>query len=230
MQSFENIFIMPPNLLTVSLINKLTAAQVRNASFVIYAHQCDGGVYVGFCNDVVTRWNTHFSDAFNVKSREYQSPFRCAIRKYDHFRHFIIAVANTEEEARQIEAEAIREYGTLNVRNEERCLTGRTCEFGPLSRVNDQMDIRSKRNINNESRSDDDRQLALAKIVFHHGRKRLLSIKNEFFPAGLRVECPRPARDPFDEGDIVSFLAALSERKGKQYLVTSKQVRFEKVG
>ncbi|MBD9354812.1 GIY-YIG nuclease family protein [Methylomonas albis] len=93
------------------LINHLSLDVVKNSKYLIYAHQCSEGVFVGMAADPVKRWQEHLSDANTEFSHNYNDSFRRAIRKCgNNFIHYIIGVANTENLAKDKEAIAIEYY------------------------------------------------------------------------------------------------------------------------
>ena len=47
-----------------------------------YTNKINGKVYIGQTNNLQKRFNGHKSEAFNPKSKGYNLPFHCAIRKY----------------------------------------------------------------------------------------------------------------------------------------------------
>lgn len=103
-----------------SLLNGIQSSDARKAKFIIYAHACPSGVYVGMSSDPVKRWSEHTADASNKHSPYFNDPFKKAIRAHkQNFKHFVVAFSDYEKAARQKEAAAIRFYSRkLNVRLE----------------------------------------------------------------------------------------------------------------
>ena len=102
------------------LLNNLSLDEVKNSNYVVYAHSCPSGLYVGFTKDPVHRWHEHYDDAFNKHSPYYNAKLKAAIRKYSStFEHYIIAVSKFENQAKNKEAAAIIFYSSnLNMKKE----------------------------------------------------------------------------------------------------------------
>ena len=77
--------------LRFELVNGLSEKDVKSNQYVIYAHLCSGGIYVGLTQDPIKRWQEHVSDSQNQDSHNYDDKFREAIRRCGHnkFKHFI---------------------------------------------------------------------------------------------------------------------------------------------
>ena len=199
------------------------------SKYYVYAHACGSEVYVGFAADPVKRWSEHYNGAYDKNSREYNSLFRAAIRKTStsDIKHYLIASTKTEEEARDIEASAIEFYSTLNVRPE---FVSKSFDFKPLSSFTQIKTLETKKNDHTEwfsGRSDKDRHWVTGKIIIERSSKRVISLANDKFPAGLKIECSRSERSKFNSGDLVKVKVALSEKHGKQYLVAAKTATLQ---
>jgi len=208
------------------LVNGVSNKDVRNKKYVIYAHLCKSGVYVGVTNNPVKRWQEHVSDALNKDSHNYKDKFREAIRILgsNTFKHYILAVSNSLEDAKSKESSAIRYYGkNLNTRNE---IVTNNEDYGFRSLQNQigtslLLDKKGRTGAT-YSRDDNARQTITAEIYIENGRKRVRSIQGQPFPAGLNVECLRSEREKYNSGDKVRINVALSEKKGTPYLVAGK--------
>ena len=215
----------PLDRLPFHLVNGVSEQDISNNKFKIYAHVCKKGMYVGRSHDPVKRWQEHWSDAFNKYCENYTDRFRVAIREYQNsFKHYILAVANFENAAKRKEAEAIRFYkASLNVRPEPSLDKG---GFGYKAlgvQISKQV-VLDKNKLSGAwySRTDEHRKLAIARVYTERSRKRLISVKNENFDSGMKVECPRDEREKFKDGDLVEVYAAISEQGGTKYLVSAK--------
>ena len=62
-----------------------------------YTNKINGKVYIGQTNNLQKRFNGHKSEAFNPKSKGYNLPFHCAIRKYG-IKNFIYEVLEEIED------------------------------------------------------------------------------------------------------------------------------------
>lgn len=212
--------------LRFELVNGISEKDVKDNQYVIYAHLCKEGIYVGMTQDPVKRWQEHVSDSLNQDSHNFDDKFREAIRRcgQNKFKHYILAVANFEKSAKNKEASAIKFYGkNLNMKIETES-NSRDYGFRPLvSQIGVNIILKKKsREGAFYSRGDNSRKTITAEIYIEGGRKRLRSISGQVFPAGLNIECSRDERAKFNVGDKVRVNVALSEKKGKQYLVAGK--------
>jgi len=209
-----------------SLLNGIKKSDVRVAKFVIYAHSCPGGVYVGMSSDPVKRWSEHTADASNANSPYFNDSLKKAIRAYkQNFQHYVIGLANLEKSARQKEASAIRFYGkNLNDRLEIEP-ESRDYGFRPIdSQIGNIEFLQAKSSsTSNSARQDSDRVLVVGEIYEEFGRKRVRTIAGQAFPAGLNIECSREERARFKPGDLVKIKVAMSEKAdGTKYLTAAK--------
>jgi len=209
------------------LVNGVSKKDVSSNKYVIYAHLCKSGVYVGVTNNPVKRWQEHVSDALNKDSHNYKDKFRESIRTLgsNTFKHYILAVSNSLEAAKSIEASAIRYYGkNLNTRNEIE-INNEDYDFSPLqNQIGTSLLLDKKgRTGATYSRDDSARRTITGEIYIENGRKRVRSIQGQPFPAGLNIECSRNEREKYNPGDKVRVNVAISEKSdGKQYLVAGK--------
>lgn len=216
----------PPSRIRFELLNSLSEKEAKESKFVIYAHECTKGLYIGYTSDPVKRWHEHFAEAMNELGSYYDDAFREAIRFSQHgMKHYILAAANFEKAAKAKEAAAIVFYQpTLNMRKEPNHET-KDYGFRPIQGQLGRNVILDKKPSSKASvgRQDKDRKTVTAEIILEHGRKRLLSLPGSDFPEGLRVECARSEREKFNVGDRVKVNVALSEKpNGRKYLVASK--------
>ena len=94
-----------PSRMRFVAINGISEAEVKTSEFVIYAHKCSKGMYVGMAKDPVRRWQEHVQEAHNKHSHQYNEQFKIAIRQYGNtFEHYIVDVAKFENAARSKEA------------------------------------------------------------------------------------------------------------------------------
>ncbi len=211
--------------LRFTLANGLTPDDIDRAKYLIYAHQCDDDVYVGMSYDPVTRWFEHQSAAENSLNPSHNATFKAVIRASTRFKHYIVAIASTESAAASKKAAAIVYYSNLNMKYEA---PDREYPFKPLASSIQTMEINVRRRLRiANSRNDGDRKMCLGEIYIDCGRKHVRSLANEYFPAGLMVQCARDERERFKAGDRVKIKVALSKKRGADYLVaasTSKLV------
>lgn len=221
---------VPSSSIRFELANGISGRDLENAKFLIYAHVCFLGVYVGRAEDPVKRWQIHVQDSQNENSPYHLDPFKDAIRRCGHesFKHYIVAVAKFEKAAKSKEAAAIAYYGkNLNKRAEA---LGEDRDFGfrPLEGQLTTSIVISKKSREGTTygRQDGDRKTIEAEIYSEYGRKRVRSLENPHFPAGLNIECSRSSREQFNFGDVVRVNVALSEKDGRRYLVAAKTATF----
>jgi hypothetical protein len=219
-----------PSTIRFELMNGIAEKDVKGSKFVIYAHLCSKGIYIGMTEDPVKRWQQHISDSFNTGSQYYDDKFREAIREcgVGQFKHYILAIANYEEAAKKKEAVAISYYkANLNMKREPynecrdygyRILEGQIGKAVILEK--------KSREGTFVSRDDSFRETIIAEIYMEFGRKRLRCIKGQPFPAGLKIECSKEERERFNDGDKVRVNVARSEKQGKTYLVAAKTSRL----
>lgn len=218
-----------PAKIRFKLINNITLNEVKKSAYVIYAHSCSEGVYVGMSSDPVKRWQEHYSDAFNKDSHHYNGKFRAAIRKCgSNFTHYIVAIANSENDARNKEAAAIEYYGDqLNMIVE---INHGDLDYGfnSISNQIGQIVVLDKKESRGVfySRDDSQRITVTGEIYFQEGRKRLRTITGQAFPSGMNIECPRDERARFNIGDKVRVNVALSTKRGTKYLVSAKTAKL----
>ncbi len=214
-----------PTKVRFKLINHLSVDIVKSSKYLIYAHKCSEGVYVGVATDPVKRWQEHISDANNEFSHNYNDSFRKAIRKCgNNFIHYIIAVANTENIAKDKEAMAIKYYAANLNDKTEVPKTHRDFDFSPLEKqIGINIDLEKKKSEGTTvSREDSQRQTVIGEIYIGEGRKRVRTIAGQPFPVGMNIECSRSERERFEVGNKVRVNVALSEKSGTKYLVAAK--------
>lgn len=207
--------------------NGIEPNEIEESEYVIYGHSIDGKMYIGFSNDPVKRWIEHFQDAMNGCSPNFDTLLKSAIRRtsFANIRHLVLAVADNERLARRKEAEAIRFYKSRL--NSGATLSTDHGSFG-LKRFSGQspsfVKVFKRQNPGSwRSRTDLDRVPALAEIIWERNRKRLMTVENEFFDEGYRIECSRAEREQFEVGTIVEVEVAESVKKsGGVYLVAKK--------
>ena len=214
-----------PEKMRFRLVNSLSESDVEKAKFVVYAHSCSYGIYVGMSSDPVKRWKEHVHDAKNLSSHNSDDNFREAIRKCgERFEHYILAVSSNENIARSKEAAAIKYYSkNLNMKN-ERISEVKDFGFrGLSSQIPKVVFLKQKSQPKEQTgRSDRERRTIIAEVYMDSGRKRLRCTDGQPFRKGLRVECSREERERFNPGDKVRVRVALSEKRGQQYLVAAK--------
>jgi len=214
-----------PSKLRFTLINNLNGNEVINSKYVIYAHKCNDGVYVGLTNDPVKRWQEHLSDAFNEGSRNYDDNFREAIRRCGRrFDHYIVAVAAFENAAKKIEAAAIQFYSDrLNMKNEAVDISN-SYQFNPIGKQIGKMITLEKKSSGRQTyaREDSERQSVVAEIYEEYGRKRLRVIDGQPFRKGMNIRCDTKEREKFNIGDKVRIKVAVSKRGETEFLEAAK--------
>lgn len=211
-------------------INGITENEAKTSEFVIYAHKCSKGIYVGMAEDPVRRWQEHVLEASNKHSHHYDEQLKIAIRQCGTaFKHYIVDVAKFEKAARRKEAAAI-EYYSANLNTKVEKITGdHLYKFRP---IDDQIGVpvfldKKGKTGSSYSQSDADRTLIIAEIYMDGGRKRVRCTRNQPFEAGLRVSCDKEDRERFNVGDKVHIKVALS--KAGDFLVPAKTSLLRKV-
>lgn len=216
-----------PRKVRFTLINNLNEKEVKNSKYVIYAHACSDGVYVGMTSDPIKRWQEHISDAFNEGSRNYNDNFRIAIRRCGrNFSHYILAVAGFEKAAKKIEAAAIQFYGDrLNMKNEVvETISSDSYRFSQIGKQIGQTITLEKKPTGKQSyaRGDSERQSVIAEIYQEHGRKRLRVIEGQPFRKGMNIRCDTLERKKFKLGDKVRIKVAISKNGDTEFLDAAK--------
>ena len=222
-----------PSKIRFTVINNISVDEVKKSNYLIYAHACSEGVYVGMSSDPVKRWQEHYGDAFNKYSHNYSDKFKEAIRKCsNNFTHYIIGLASTESLARKKEAAAISFYGDrLNTILESSSLPN---EYNFQS-IGKQLGLNvflEKKGTEGaySSRTDAQRTTVTGEIYFQEGRKRLRTIEGQAFPAGMNIDCSKEERARFNVGDRVRVNVAMSQKSnGTKYLVAAKTAKLVKV-
>ena len=222
-----------PSKVRFIVINNISPDDAKRSNYVIYAHVCSEGIYVGMSVDPVKRWQEHCSDALNKYSHNYDDKFKEAIRKCgDKFEHYIVAVANSESLARKKEAAAIAFYGNNLNTKLEASLIDHNYNFNPIGKQVGIGVLLEKKGSEGAyySRTDSARLTVIGEIYSFEGRKRLRTIEGQAFPPGLNIECPRDERSKFNVGDKVRVNVAMSQKaNGTKYLVAAKTAKLVKV-
>jgi len=173
---------LPPSRIRFLLLNNLTEPEVKRAEYVVYAHKCKEGIYVGKSNDPVKRWHEHYSNAFNKDYRNYDDKFRKAIRCWKHsFEHYILATAKFEKPAEKKEAFCISFYNAkLNMKNESMDIS-RDYGFKAIEEQIAKPCVLEKRKNRNQgfARVESDRVSVTGLVYKNQGRKRLKTIKDQ---------------------------------------------------
>ncbi|MCR9186627.1 MAG: hypothetical protein NXH81_14610 [Halieaceae bacterium] len=222
-----------PERIRFEILNGLGEADVKKAKHIVYAHRCPAGVYVGMSEDPVRRWKQHVHHSVDANSGSYNDNFKRAIRAYGHsgFTHYVLATASFPKSAKSKEAAAIKFYGhKLNSRAEVI-----DCQedygFRPIdTQIPKIVFLEAKAREDNSDRGGSyNKRNIRARVVYEGGRKRFVSLPNEYFPEGLRVQCNRD-RDEFDVGDVVEVSVSLSTKPtGGLYLVAATTAKITKV-
>lgn len=89
----------------------MKASKVRISNHVIYAHQNEfGEIYIGQSDCMVNRWNAHRQTAESKSDPEYEQKFKKALRKSKRWNHYVVAIADTQQLANDVESAAIEFY------------------------------------------------------------------------------------------------------------------------
>lgn len=215
--------------LRFELLNGLCESDIKNAKFVVYAHKCEAGLYVGMTNDPVRRWMQHCQEAENRFGKYQDDPFKHAIRQWrTQFKHYILAVTNFEKVASSMEAAAIVFYvPKLNVRREV-LIEMKEYGFKPIEgQIARPVILKKKAGSSGSVRVPGSLKTIVAQVVFDQGRKRLVCTSGQPFPAGLLVRCSKEERERFNVGDVVKVSVGLSE--DGRFLVAPITARLERI-
>lgn len=207
-----------------SLTNGLSGSTVSSAPYVIYAHRCLKGVYVGYSKDPAGRWSAHKQQA---KDGQRDDKFKQTILKGFLFKHFILAVAKTEDEALAIEAACIHRYGSgdMNtaITRPDMTLVKKLEDIN--FRDGEYMPVSLKRRFNRSGSAMKNKKKALAKVIRRaNGDVSFRSEANENFGAGMKVSCGKAYRKQFNDGDVVSFMAHQATNDEGPFLAAMNQV------
>ena len=210
------------------LVNGLTNSVVNNANYFLYAHRShDNEVYVGISKCPVKRWNDHEIGASDPYCSHYGCPFYRKMRETKAWTHYLLGVAQTEDEIRHMEAAAIAFYGTLNSRLE---YTQKKFRFSPLNTATTQIHLgRMARNAVNHNRSDSDYEWINARIIWERNKKRVITTGNGSFAAGLMIQAGRADRDRFHVGDKVKIRGIMSSKHGSPFITVMKSATLERM-
>ena len=223
---------LPASKIRFLLANGITESAVKSSNFVVYGHECNDGLYIGFTNDPVKRWQEHYSNAFNKGYRDYDDLFRQAIRAWRHnFKHYILAVAKSEDMAKIKEASAIQFYAPALNMKIEKCSSDR--DFG-FRRINGQIFVPSilskkAKTKQGNARSDKDRVTVVGIVYRDLGRKRLKTIDGQPFPEGLKISCSKTELDKFEYGTKVKVKVSKMSREGTAFLKAATTALLTKV-
>ncbi|MFV0576793.1 MAG: GIY-YIG nuclease family protein [Vibrio sp.] len=206
--------------MNVIVTPNLKAFQVRNANHVIYIHQnMSGDLYVGQSHCMVNRWNEHMLIATSPNHPEYMQEFKQALRKSKHWIHYVVAVANTQEEADKAESAAICFYNpSLNGHPGRSTYKDNTYDFQSLNSGGREIELqptRIDRYRTQERFTDKERSTIRCRAIRKVGKAH---ISFECIEDGYRVNVSHQKRDGFKEGDIVSISFAA---KGKTFYTTT---------
>ncbi|QBF82093.1 hypothetical protein EXU30_04760 [Shewanella maritima] len=196
-------------------------------SHFVYAHiNSAGEMYIGFSSDPAKRWAEHISDSVDKLNRNYSAPFKASLRKYSptNWKHYLIASTTSEKLARNREAAAILFYKPKLNKRPELVPFDRDYGFQSIdTQVPERVTLNKKMTSTVYGRTNSQRKVALGIIVYENGRKRVKSLKNTHFDAGLYIECARSERAKFQPGQRVTINVALSTKpNGTNYLVAAK--------
>ena len=210
------------------LLNGLTSLMVKDAKYFLYAHRShDNEVYVGISRCPVTRWSDHQIGANDKYCRHHGCSFYRKMRETNAWTHYLLGVAQTEEDIRHMEAAAIDFYGTLNSQSE---YTHKKFRFAPLTSSTSQMYLgRMARVVTQHNRNASDYQWVHARIIWEGKRKRVITTGNNCFPAGLKIQAGRADRDRFNVGDSVRVRGIMASKKGAPFITIMKTSSLERM-
>lgn len=201
------------------LLNGLTKESINKAKYYIYAHKCISGTYVGMTTDPVKRLQQHFKEAFNEGSNYYNDKFKVAIRtNRNNFKHYIVAVAGSEEIAKNKECSAIQFYSeNLNMRV-EKSSGQRDYNFNKINDISGTSLVldKNKSKQSENVKSNSDRSTVIGEIYLEQGRKRVKTIEGQAFPKGMNIACARDERAKFNVGDKVRVNVAITKGKVRE--------------
>lgn len=207
-----------PSLYVVVTPN-LKAYQVRNAKHVIYAHQSPSGdVYIGQTSCIVNRWTEHQQVAFSTNHPERNQLFKVALRSHLNWRHYIVAIAETQYEADIAEASAIDFYKPSLNMHKGRSTTIRDYRFCPLNGEGREITLENKQVVRYQTQerfTDSERNTILCKAIRKVGKSH---ISFECVADGMRVNVSHTKRVGFSSGDLVRISHAA---KGKSFYSTT---------
>lgn len=216
------------NSLYVVVTLNLKAFQVRNANHIIYAHQSSNGdVYIGQAQCIVNRWAEHHHVANSPSHPERNQKFKVALRTEKHWKHYIIAIAETQTEADIAEASAINFYNpSLNMHVGRSSISNVDYNFQPLNGDGRETIIEGKqvtRYQTQERFTDRERSTILCRTIRKVGKSH---ISFECINDGMRVNVSHSKRVDFGEGERVTISHAA---KGKSFYTTTDYSEIKKV-
>jgi len=191
----------------VIVTKNIKAFQVRNSKHIVYAHQnMKGEIYIGQSVCIVNRWAEHNQIANTSSHPEYDQVFKKSLRENKHWRHYVIAIANTQAEADFAESAAIAHYKPQLNSHPGRG-NGSPSQFGfvPLNAVGREISIDAKvikRYLNQERFTDSERKIIKCLAIRKPGKSH---ISFECIDDGCRVSISHHKRVGFKVGDRVSI-------------------------
>ncbi|MCL1067217.1 GIY-YIG nuclease family protein [Shewanella olleyana] len=204
----------------VIVTKNLKAFKVRIAKHVIYAHKNrKGQVYIGQSLCMVNRWEEHNQIAKSESHPERDQTFKKSLRNDKSWQHYVIAIANNQEEADEAESSAISFYKpSLNSHPGKG--TPKTDKYGflPLNGDGREISLEAKtvtRYTKQERYSDKERKIIKCKVIRKTGKSH---ISFECISDGYRVTISHEKRLGFKVGDIVTISNAA---KGKGIYTTT---------
>lgn len=204
----------------VTVAANIKAFKVRNAPHVVYAHKNrKDEVYIGQTQCVVNRWNEHNQIATSPSHPEYNQTFKAAIRANRDWYTYIVATADTPQEANDAEAAAIKFYNpSLNSHPGKSSNTENRYGFVLLNGEGREIRLEAKGKVAYRTQdrfTDKERSTIRCRTIRKTGKNY---VSFESLADGFKVNISHEKRAEFKPGDVVLISYAA---KGKTIYTTT---------
>ena len=210
----------------------ISEAAIAKSPYFVYMHIFPNFEnYIGYTGDLATRWKTHLSASFDSYEPSFSTPFHKALRNSRSVKHLLLAICQSESDARHLEAAAINHYKpTLNVRTEQHQLISSFLGVD-ISTIDTLPTFQPRSGSINGSRvtSKSTKGVVIAKVIHDKGRKRLQVIDgfNEF-AVGLMIHNSKEKREPYRVGTKLRIkIKEIRNCRGTDFLVADNSANID---
>lgn len=203
----------------------LVGSQVQQSPFVVYLLDFGSlGAYIGMSSDFMARWDHHQNSAYNTNyTGTCNGSLKEAIKRCPATKFYVIALADTQKKASDLEALAIKFYQPSLNSQPEYSQQVASYAFTKLDKLTKRISLESKRNHGNNHRNqDNDRDMYFCEVVWDRSKLRVKVI--EGVHKGMFVECSKAARAEHAVGAKVKVKAALKSTGKSLVAATSTRL------